>query len=270
MATLGQDNNEDKYILTQLITGQGIKDVIVVFRDDTYGNDLSTVFEEKFQGAVIDLISYSTSKQGFGSIVRKLNSIVKKLDEHTRSTTAVLAIGFDEVISIFKHVRTKSVLSKIKWYGSDGIALNAELLENRKAALNANNVEFTASIYDLKALGLFLPQLETLNFFLEPQTGSEANAPTINTYDALWIAAIGHEQTGPITSDDNSLWFNLNNAASWTYGMSTPLFLDANNDRVDAAYGFYTVNDNEQGFNWKLTAVYRNTGFSTSGISLVE
>ncbi len=269
MRLVSTDIHQGKAI-AELMTIQGIKTVFVVCRDDIYGNDLLNAFDNEFAGDIKFIIRYEPSQKRFNSLIKKLNAEVKRAGvRENGNSTAVLAIGFGEVIDMFKHFYNKSPLAKVRWYGTDGIALNSELINNKKVAAMAEAVSFTTSVYDLNALGLFLPQMETMNFFLESTIGEEVSAFTANMYDALWIAALGYERAGSLQPEPDKLWVNLNGAANWTYGMSTPLFLDANSDRADATYGFYTVRKDKRNYIWKLVATHRNTGFSTSGISII-
>lgn len=270
MRLVPTDMHQGKAI-AELITSQGIKTVFAVYRDDIYGNELLEAFGNEFSGNIKSAINYDTSKRVFGSLIQKLNDRVERyLVRKDAESTAILVIGFEEVIDMFRHFDSESALAQVRWYGTDGIALNSELIHNRKAAIMAEAVSLTCSVYDLNALGLFLPQIETLNFFLESVIGEEVSAITANMYDALWIAALGYERAGLIMTEPDELWSNLNGGANWTYGMSTPLFLDINSDRIDASYGFYTISSKNLNHVWKLVATYRNTEFSTSGISLIE
>ena len=133
----------------------------------------------------------------------------------------------------------------------------------------AAQLELTCASYGLEGFGLFLPQVETLDYLLSPLLGRPATDVAVHTYDALWIAARAHEHAGPGT-DPARFWEELETQANRTYGMSGPTYLDMNGDRLFNAYRFYRVVQEGDSYKWSLVGLYRDAAFASEVVLFDE
>lgn len=83
---------------------------------------------------------FSTSLNRINFIIwdQDLKSLSSKVKEAVAqfgdSKVGVYLVSFDEVVPIFIQAQNFPILSTVKWYGSDGSALNDKLARNADAA----------------------------------------------------------------------------------------------------------------------------------------
>lgn len=240
--------------LNALLTEKGVKKLVVLNVNDTYGNDFVSEL-----GTIYAKVSYPRGATDFSSYLTTLDTKVKDaLLTNATSEIAVLFIGYPGDIKVFEQISNYSGLMSVGWYGTDAVACIPDFFSNSLARENALKVNFTASIYDYEGFMLNLPQVYSFNFMMNK---SSVTTRIINLYDSLWIAAVGYyNKLADSTSTDADIIRYTKDQAQKTYGMGTPTFLDENGDRGTTAYGFYKIDDKIS--DWKLYATYSNAGFS--------
>ena len=82
------------------------------------------------------------------------------------------------------------MLSTVKWYGSDGLALNAALLKNPRAAAFAEKTSYPCPTFGLD--NSLKKVWSVLNERIKMRSGLDADAYTLAVYDAVWVAAETH------------------------------------------------------------------------------
>lgn len=264
----------DKHLIrgmSLLLDKKGHDNVFLVHRDDSYGNDLAAMFTQTLGDRVVGTFPYGPHETNFVSLLTSLNgALVDTLTRVESDRVAVVTYGFEEVIALLGQIPADSALAEVQWFGNDALALNRDLLTEGSAAEISSRVDLTCAIYDIAGYGLFLPQFESMNSYLFDATGEPVTVFTVNSYDALWLAALAYGQV-EIEPQPESLWRALEREANMTFGMSTPMFLDPYADRATATYCFYRVQAGDaSNYEWKLTALYRNTGFSESDIVIFD
>jgi hypothetical protein len=128
---------------------QGIRLVVPFWRDDVYGSELMQAVRANFQalGGEFDKyaekLGYAPRTGHLAASLHRINFIMwdnalKVLESRLQSTISqygidkvgVYMVSLDEVSPIFIQAYSHPVLSKVKWYGSDGSALNDALVRN--------------------------------------------------------------------------------------------------------------------------------------------
>ena len=110
------------------------------------------------------------------------------LSKYTPDKIGVYMISLDEVTPIFIQAYNHPVLSKIKWYGSDGTTLNEKLIRNHESALFALNTSFSSPIYSMQNGDH--EKLEELLAEIRSHAHVTPSPYPAVAYDAFWVAAL--------------------------------------------------------------------------------
>ena len=145
-------------------------------------------------------------------------------------------VSLDEVTPIFIQAYNHPVLSKVKWYGSDGTALNERLIRNRESALFAVNTSFSSPIYSLQN-GNY-DKLSELLAEIRSHVQVTPSPYSAVAYDAFWVAALAENVTmhsdGNYTSKQmvESLKAAIMDSANSYFGVTGNTSLNSVGDRL--------------------------------------
>jgi ABC-type branched-subunit amino acid transport system substrate-binding protein len=256
------DANQGKEIAKKMWS-DGIRLVVPIFRDDSYGNELynaTKVHFEKLGGKISkDQVKYDPHVGKFAASLHRINFIMwdqelKPLKEAlenakqqfpniTNNNIGVYIIAYGEIIPILLQASSHPGLENVRWYGSDGIAKNKHLLEYDESS---KFVHETNLVTPLMTLNDTNEKFESL----ENDTGLELNSYDANAYDALWIAALTQKLSGCINLE--KLERNLINITKSYSGASGNITLDENGDRI-IEYDFWKVQKDKSppSYQWK-------------------
>ena len=142
---------------------------------------------------------------------------------------------------LFKHT-TVRVLSKVRWYGSDGTALNEKLIKNYESALFAVNTSFSSPIYSLQngnyeKLSELLGEIRS-HVHVTPSPYSAV------AYDAFWVAALAENVTIHNDGNDTSiqgLKADIMDSANSYFGVTGNTTLNRVGDRAEGKYDCWIV-----------------------------
>ena len=244
------DANQGKEIAKKMWS-DGIRLLVPIFRDDSYGNELynaTKVQFEKLGGNISkDQVKYDPHVGKFAASLHRINFIMwdqelKPLKEAlenakqqfpnlTNNNIGVYIIAYGEIIPILLQAPSHPGLENVRWYGSDGIAKNEHLLEYEESS---KFVHETNLVTPLMTLNDTNEKFESL----ENDTGLELNSYDANAYDALWIAALTQNLSDCINLE--KLEKNLINITKFYFGASGNITLDDNGDRI-GEYDFWKV-----------------------------
>ena len=82
----------------------------------------------------------------------------------------------------------------VKWYGSDGSALNDKLVRNIEAAMFAAKTGFVNPIYGVENNNSY--KFKLIDNEIQKIIGRVPRSYAEVTYDALWVAALTENSTG--------------------------------------------------------------------------
>ncbi len=121
----------------------GISAIILMWRADIYGNRLVNSMKEDFRmlgGSVMNGIGYAPPVGHFSASLDRINlvlwdqrlkalnsEITQAISTYGAKKVGVYIVAFDEVVPIFIQAQDLPNLSKVRWYGSDGLVLNEAL-----------------------------------------------------------------------------------------------------------------------------------------------
>jgi branched-chain amino acid transport system substrate-binding protein len=236
--------------------GQAI--VIPFWRNDAGNVGLQVATRALFPGPGATVkagVEYSATQTDFSGPLAALKTQVQAAIAERGGTTgvAVAHAGFDEVVEIFKLAAADPVLSSVRWYGTDGTALNEPLRTNAVAAAFAKKVSFWTPTpgVDAGASARWQPVATRI----AARGGQQPDAFALAVYDAVWITMQAYLATGG-RGQTAALKTALVSAADGFYGASGWTKLNAAGDRKFGDFDFFSLTQNGASFAWVLSAQY--------------
>jgi branched-chain amino acid transport system substrate-binding protein len=233
----------------------GIRTIVPITRDDEGNKGLQSsmkpVFEE-LGGTVAPLITYSTEEEAFTEQVQQLMTAVGEASA-SDGPVAVYLTAFAEVTDLFAAATGTAELESVPWYGSDSVALSADLIEDQTAAAFAVKADYPNPILGLRNEDepLWGPVSERLS----EKLGRTPDAFALAAYDAL---VVGVEALVAEGQDTNAaaLGETLVAAAGEYIGLTGPTDLNEAGDRSLGNYDFWAVCQREAAYEWVRVATY--------------
>ncbi|MDX8551588.1 ABC transporter substrate-binding protein [Methanospirillum sp. J.3.6.1-F.2.7.3] len=236
---------------------------IILARNDVYGGTLSDLMKSKsfvaplqdnnveknsLNGNVTETLLYSPQIRDFSKILNELDTLVTPLiEEYGEKNVVILTISFDEISDILAQASQYPNLYKVRWQGTDSIALNPAILMNETAARFAADTEFTAFSFNI-----IQPEgtdyWRVYDVVKEAGDGHKPSIYEILPYDqtlmAAWIM-----QSKPSTLDE--MLFIADSYGKLSYGATGWLKLNTRGDRQFGDYFFYQIMKNADGtYSW--------------------
>jgi branched-chain amino acid transport system substrate-binding protein len=184
------------------------------------------------------------------------SKVNQAISQYGIDKVGVYLVAFDEVVPIFIQAQNRALLSKVKWYGSDGSVLNNKIVRNAEAAAFALNTSFPTPIYGVKNDND--KRFKDIEAQIHEQIERTPRSYASVAYDILWIAALTENNT-KATHDTNYLKNTLVKIADSYDGITGNTSLNQNGDRKYAHYDFWAVRNsgsNHNSFTWKRIGKY--------------
>jgi branched-chain amino acid transport system substrate-binding protein len=206
-------------------------------------------------GTVKAGVEYTATQTDFTASLAALKTQVQAAIAERGGTAgvAVAHAGFDEVVPIFTAAAADPVLSSVRWYGTDGTALNEPLRTNAVAAAFAKKVSFWTPTpgVDAGASARWQPVATRI----AARGGQQPDAFALAVYDAVWLTMQAYLATGG-RGQTTALKTALVAAADGFYGASGWTKLNAAGDRKFGDFDFFSLTQNGASFAWVLSAQY--------------
>ena len=252
--------------LVGVMNADGMKTIIPYWRNDAGNVGLQVATRALFgaTGTVKAGVQYDATTTDFNASLATLKTQVQAAIAERGGTAdvAVAHAGFDEVVEIFKLAAIDPVLGSVRWYGTDGTALNEPLRTNAVAAGFAKKVNFwtpTPGVDDA-AKARWQPVAQRI---AAKAGGAQPDAFALAVYDAVWITAQAYLAVGG-TGHTAALKSAFVTAADAFYGASGWTKLNAAGDRQFGDFDFFVLSQNGSSFTWGLAAQYNTqTGVLT-------
>src|SRR5262249_3107060 len=140
------DDTHEAAAIAALLREDGIHTVIPFVRDDAGNQDLYRSVKREVEassGVVTDGVHYGAATREFTTELQALKAQVSQAVAQSGAaggggtprgvvgaahSVAVFLGAFDEAATIFRGARTDPVLSSVRWYGTDGLALSQGLV----------------------------------------------------------------------------------------------------------------------------------------------
>jgi ABC-type branched-subunit amino acid transport system substrate-binding protein len=177
------------------------------------------------------------------------------------SSVAIYTVAFDEINDIFAQAQNYSRLTSVRWYGSDGSALNSSLLQNETTAAFMSATQMLSPIF---AGDLNSPEFQRVRSLIEEDVGERVKPYAVVAYDCVLLLAEAWKSLGSTEVGGLDLRDEIIRISSTITGASGNLALDATGDRIHGDYELWQiVSDENGGYDWKLGATLDvpETGF---------
>jgi len=237
--------------VADLMNKDGIKAIIPIWRDDAGNGGLHAAVTSSFEdrgGIALDGQKYDPDTKDFKEIIEKLNLIAEEvISEQGADSVAIYLATFNEVINIFNEASKYDNLSKVKWYGSNGVALSSALIDNSEAVKFAVKIEYPCPINAEGDTDDYNQIKERVSQELNksPETYSMA------AYDALWVIAESYSNVDDANDFEVFKSEFIKQANSYT-GITGSTALNEAGDRMFWKYDFWAIKEVDGSFKWQI------------------
>ncbi len=238
--------------LVELIWSRGHRRLVLVYRDDPWGNSVANEVEREFSskgGTIISAHAYDSHHTSdiTALLERVQEDITLAVGSGPSSDVAIQLTSMGEGASFFG-VANDSVpdLGDVGWFGSDGFVGNWNIFEDPNLAEFAIEVDYTAPTYRIDVPDRFWHVIDRI----ETRTGVSPGSYSLLTYDAVRVAARTLAFTGYNASYDE-LEATLETVMADYYGVSGWVEMDVMGDRYDGQYDFYNVRTDGWSYRWE-------------------
>jgi branched-chain amino acid transport system substrate-binding protein len=243
-----------------LMWADSIRAEVPVWRADPGNQGLHTGAANAFTargGTVSTGVEYSATATDFAATVAALRTqVAQALATRTDRQVAVHLSGFDESAALLAAAGADSVLSKVRWYGADGVALSGALTGSAAAAAFAEKSGFPAPVFGLEDAAA--DRWKPVAARIKARSGMEPDAFALAVYDAVWVAAQAYLAAPPPVSVTD-LKARFVTVADSYFGTTGWTALNAAGDRKQADFDFFGIRTTGGTRAWKRVAQY-NTG----------
>lgn len=244
------DDSKQGLVLARLMKNEGINTVIPMCRNDVWGKGLAVEVEKNYKalnGTVLEGVAYETANKNLSAEVEALNKkVIAATSENGKGSVAVLLCSYVEATEIFALARNYPALSEVKWYGTDGIALNKELINDKNAASFAAATNVTAPIYGYVGEN---DLYQVTGPKIEKRLGRIPESYALTAYDALWIGTFVNLDAVP--DNDKSIKMAMDTLTDTYYGISGWTILNENGDRKYWDYDIWKVTEEDGSYRWE-------------------
>jgi len=243
--------------LVGLMKADGMKTIIPFWRNDAGNIGLQVATRALFSsgGTVKPGVQYAATQPDFAAAIAALKTQVQTAITENGGTAAVAVAhaGFDEVVDVFKLANADPVLRSVRWYGTDGTALNEPLRTDATAAAFARLVSFWTPIpgVDAGASARWQP----VSARIAARANMTPDAFALAVYDALWVTAQSYLAAGG-RGRVPALKNAFVTAANGFYGASGWTALNAAGDRRFGDFDFFALTQSGASSTWTLRAQF--------------
>jgi branched-chain amino acid transport system substrate-binding protein len=246
--------------IVALMKADNITTVIPLWRADAGNIGLQAGVRALFPGTgrvVKTGVEYSATTTSYAATIAALKTQVTAAIAEKGGSTAGIAImhaAFDEVVDIFVLASADPVLASVRWYGTDGTALNEPLKANATASAFARTVGFSSPSPGADNGGR--DRWQPIAARIQARAGSQPDAFALAVYDAVWLIAESYLNSGK--GDVTALKAGFVTAADNFYGASGWTKLNAAGDRAYGAFDFWALVQQGPGTSpfWSIKAQY--------------
>ncbi len=258
------DDNLQAAALIDKMKADGIEDIIIVSRTNIYGHGFYQSLErgwiannettDHIIGDVIEdatdvntavTILFSRPDTDIPDTLEYLKNMLSEDEFSDKSKTAVVLIAYDEGAALMEQASTIEGLGDLRWYGTDSLAQNNTLISNPAAAEFAAKTNFTCTTFAI-------PESEAYNAALEKVTTMLGHTPpalAMIAYDSYQLAVRAYIEAG--SNDPASMKTALQNVAETYEGITGDLSFNANGDRANGAYEYWTLTQEDGLYYWQ-------------------
>ena len=253
------DTREAEAIVA-LMQHDGIRAIVPLWRNDAGNNGLHDSVQIRFQalgGTVTPGFRYEPTTSDFSAAESSVSSQIANLiaGGTNPSSIAVYLAAFDEVVGVFDLAWNYPALVNTVWYGSDGVALSAVLLDDPVAGAFAIHSRYPNPIFGLP--DALQNRWQPIANAIEARTGITADAFALSAYDALFVVQNALVHANPQKNFGNFKAAFVNEADHFN-GVTGSTALDAAGDRENGDFDFWAVRLQDARATWVRIGTYNN------------
>jgi len=246
--------------IVALMQHDGIRVIVPLWRNDAGNNGLHDSVQIRFQalgGTVAPGFRYEPTTSDFTAADSSVASQVASLiaGGTDPSSIAVYLAAFDEVVGVFDLAWNYPALLNTVWYGSDGVALSAVLLDDPVAGAFAIHSRYPNPIFVLP--DALRNRWQPVADAIEARTGITADAFALSAYDALFVVQNALVHANPQKNFGNFKAAFVNEADHFN-GVTGSTALDVAGDRENGDFDFWAVRLQDARATWVRIGTYNN------------
>jgi branched-chain amino acid transport system substrate-binding protein len=246
----------------RILLDRGATGVIIVNRDDTYGNGLANAtktFLLKDNPSVVikGPYKYDTSTTDFSSIISQMASDYSSLSSQVgASHVAIFDVAFQEIGTMLLQAQKSNptlLSTTLPWFGTDGTAQNA-LLANTTTGPVVSQVRLPSTLFNV------VNNSKTNDFWARIK-GTPAYAEiasnafySLEGYDDIWLAALAILSAG--SNSGTAIQAVLPQASANFFGLTGWEGLQPSGDRIPGSYQVWKVVKTSSGYGWVLAGTW--------------
>ncbi len=236
---------------------QGIKAIVTMARNDDGNKGLQKATAEAFVeggGDAHSIEPYAETQTNFLALISTLKEqITQYSDTYGAANVGVYLASFDECVQLFKQASSDSLLSAVRWYGSDGVAHSTALIGDSDAASFAEKTSYFAPSFGLP--GDKESVWGPLSNEIKDKTGMDADAFTLAAYDAVHVIGKTVKSLGDkadlATLDALKAEFLLQ--AGLFSGATGSTKLNEYGDRQNGNFDYWGIRKSGNAYEWIIT-----------------
>jgi len=241
--------------LGRLIYDDGYRYVIPVVRNDAWGIGLKDATKTKYEalgGTFLTGIDYDPEATEFTTEASTLADLVQDaVDTYGADEVTILHISFEEAVAFMTACFGYSVLSQVKWYGSDGTATSGALLEDANVRDFVMNVDYPCTIFS----PTHSEKWEEVRQNGMAVLGREPESYSYAIYDIVWAYALSLMTVDEY--DATAIREVLPTITETMFGASGWITLDNTGDRTAGDYDVWMIAEVSAGtYDWKNVGRY--------------
>jgi branched-chain amino acid transport system substrate-binding protein len=227
----------------QMMWQDGVKYLIQIYRQDTYGSGLANYTSADFKakgGTVVDSIPYDVTTSNFAPYLSTLSTDWSKavsMAGGNNNSVGIQLVAFDEGATLLQQASTSyPALLKTPqpWYGTDGVQ-GESVFTNSTVASIMQAVRLPSTVFGYTNSS----KTQTLCSQLFAATSRTCDPYAIGSYDDVWLAALSLLACN--ANSGSCVRSVLPTVASNYYGVSGWTELNANGDRAASDYLIYCI-----------------------------
>lgn len=245
-----------------------------IWRADDFGDDLTLLVGREFQRRGGNFAPGSRYPSGTTDFTDALRQLEVQLDAYAdffgQRSAAVYAIAFDEIFELITQASVRPFFPPVRWYGSDGIALNSRVLEDSVVGDFIRKTEMLSPIFSGDRTA---PDFERIRSEIQSTLGRTVRPYALMAYDAALLFATVASDTSIDERSARDIAASLIEVSKRTIGATGNLTLDSNGDRAPGQYEYWKVITGEDGANtWKLGGILNvpSSDYAASTFTTVE
>jgi branched-chain amino acid transport system substrate-binding protein len=260
---LALDDSKQSKALAALVDQEGYDRVDILYIDNNYGRGFYENFRSHFTALGNQCgegVTYAPGTSDFGAVLTQLEAqAAASISTVGAAKTAVLMVSYDEGVTVFETLAaTNSILSTLRWFGTDGIANNPLFLSHPIAASLAVDVNLTASILGTHTGRDTLFYTQSFQNNMADTLGRKPSAYDIAAYDALWVFTafpvyVDWDHSIPFPERRNEFITILNKSV----GYLNANFVNEFGDRLFGNIDFYQMKHGVPAEVWNRVATYQ-------------